>query len=421
MRSKIVQKIYGFCLLGLAGISLSALLLAQDTTGRDIPKPEKKPIEKPAARPAVRRTTPRPAKAVAKLTIAAPPGAMIEIDGRGRGFTGIDGNLILTGITPGLHQLIVRAEGFETWQGPFTMDKTSTRFEAPVRKKPSTGRLALTANQSGAEILIDEKFSVKSLAGQTLYLDNLLPGQRQLRAVKPGFQEWRMTVTVRAGETLAVSVTLKPNPDPEMFRVPEGVYIRGNDRDERDQRPAHQVFVPEFEISSREVTNRQYKSFVDATGHPAPRGVGYGWDGNNYPAGQDDQPVVFVSWDDAVAFCRWLSEQTGKRYRLPTEAEWEKAARMVGEQYASVGSVWEWCQDWYDPDYYKNRERINPKGPARGKSLKAMGREGEARVMRGGGFGRGQITLRAAVRNFYFPSVSRFDIGFRVVREVPNK
>jgi formylglycine-generating enzyme required for sulfatase activity len=391
---------------------------AQNPTGREIAKPGRKTGErtqKPASAP---RQSARPATPSPKLTIVAPAGALIEIDGRARGFAGVDGNLILTNITAGNHQLNVRAEGYEPWQGNFKMESSATKFEVPIKKKPAVGRLALTSNEPGTEIFIDDKYSVKSLAGQTLYVDGLFPGQRQLRAVKPGFQEYRTLVTVRPNETAVVIISLKPNLDPEMLRVPESTFVRGNDKGPRDQRPAHPAFISEFEISSKEVTNKLYKLFIDATGRPAPRGVGYGWTGNNYPEGQADNPVVFVSWDDAVAFCRWLSERTGKRYRLPTEAEWEKAARSVGEQYASIGNIWEWCQDWYDPDYYKNRERINPKGPGRGKSVKAMGREGEARVIRGGGFGRSGIPLRATERNFYFPTVPRFDIGFRVVREI---
>jgi formylglycine-generating enzyme required for sulfatase activity len=196
----------------------------------------------------------------------------------------------------------------------------------------------------------------------------------------------------------------------------------GNDRGPKDARPAHAVSLAEFEISRGEITNQLYKYFIDATGRPSPRGVGaasqFSWEGNNYPAGQADRPVVLVSWDDAIAFCRWLSAQTGSRYRLPTEAEWEKAAREIGAQYTSTGNLWEWCADWYDPDYYKRRERMNPTGPPRGKKVKAGGREGEMRVLRGGAFGRQALALRAIERNYFIPSQGRFDIGFRVVREV---
>jgi hypothetical protein len=404
--------------LMLIALCFCSAMGAQNPTGREIAKPGKKTGEKAPRPTSTPRQSTRSTPINPKLTIVAPPGALIEIDGRARGFAGIDGNLILTGVAAGDHQLNVRAEGYEPWLGKFKMDSSTTKFEVPMKKKPAVGRLALTSNEAGTEIFIDDKYSVKSLAGQTLYVDGLFPGQRQLRAVKPGFQEFRTIVTVRPSETAVVFITLKPILDPEMLRVPESTIVRGNDKGPRDQRPSHPVFVSEFEISSKEVTNKLYKFFIDATGRPAPRGVGYGWTGNNYPEGQADNPVVFVSWDDAVAFCRWLSERTGRRYRLPTEAEWEKAARSVGDQYASIGNIWEWCQDWYDPDYYKNRERINPKGPGRGKSVKAMGREGEARVMRGGGFARGSLSLRTAERNFFFPTVPRFDIGFRVVREI---
>ncbi|MGE0132638.1 MAG: SUMF1/EgtB/PvdO family nonheme iron enzyme [Blastocatellales bacterium] len=407
----------------------SILVFAQDPTGREAPKPAKKGKGKSSARPArgaksrpartsTAKSTPASARSSAKLTIVAPPGATVEVDGKARGFVGIDGSLVLGGLAPGDHQLSVSADGYEPWRGTFVMSTASTRFEAPMRKRPATGRLALTANEPGTEILIDEKYSVKSLAGQVMYVDGLFPGVRQLRAIKPGFREWRGTATVKANETVAIKVELRPFLDPEMIRISEGAFVRGANKGQKDQRPSHQVYTPGFEISRAEVTNRLYKFFVDATNHPAPRGVGYGWSGNNYPNGQGDLPVVFVTWEDAVAFCQWLSEQTGHRYRLPTEAEWEKAAKLAGDQYTSAGKVWEWCSDWYDPDYYKNRERMNPQGPARGKRVKLVGRDGEARAMRGGGFGRGVLVMRAADRNYFFPTMTRFDIGFRIVREV---
>ncbi len=402
----------------IIALFLCAVLSAQNPTGREIPKSEKKTgekISKPSAPP---RQSSRQTPVSPKLTIVAPPGALIEIDGRQRGFAGVDGNLILTGIAAGEHQLSVRAEGYEPWQGSFRMDSSSTRFEAPARKRSATGRMALYVNVSDAEVSIDGKNRVKSVAGQTVFIDGLQAGQRQLRATRPGFLEFRTLVTIRPGETSVVYITLRPALDPEMLRVPEGAITIGNDKGPRDQRPARQVFIADFEISSKEVSNKLYKYFVDATGRPAPRGEGFGWSGNNYPQGQADNPVVLISWDDAVAFCRWLSDQTGRRYRLPTEAEWEKAARLLGDQYLSIGNVWEWCQDWYDPDFYKNRDRVNPRGPSRGKSVKSMGREGDARVIRGGAFQRGSIILRSAERNFFFPTVARFDIGFRVVREL---
>jgi formylglycine-generating enzyme required for sulfatase activity len=420
---------------------------AQNPTGREAPRPAKKeppPVPKEKSKSVassagsarsgssgssgksaksgksgtVRAPAAKTITGAAKLTIVAPPGATVEVDGKPRGVVGADGNLVLSGLAPGDHKLIVSAAGYELWRDTFVMSVASTRFEVPIKKKPATGQLALTSSEPGTEILIDEKYGVKTIPGQVTRVDGLLPGVRQLRAIKPGFREWRGVVTVKVNETIAVNIELKPILDPEMLRIPEGQFTRGNDKGAKDQRPSHQVFTTAYEISRREVTNRLYKFFIDATNRPAPRGVSYGWEGNNYPRGQDDLPVVFVTWEDAIAFCKWLSEQTGHRYRLPTEAEWEKAAKLGGNKYASAGRVWEWCSDWHDPDYYKERERLNPQGPARGKRVKMLGREGEAKVIRGGSFGLGLVTQRAAERGYFYPTLTRFDIGFRVVREV---
>ncbi|MBK9316294.1 MAG: SUMF1/EgtB/PvdO family nonheme iron enzyme [Acidobacteria bacterium] len=420
---KNASQITNLVLMAVLAGSTCLSVRSQNPTGREIPKSEKK---EPAKKEPVGKRTPAPTRnrrtnSGYNLTIAAPAGSIIEFDGRPRGVANIEGKLVLRGIKPGAHQIKVTANGYEPWQGAFTMAESAMSYTIPIVRKPETGRIALTASEPGTEIFIDDKYSVKSLAGQTLMVSGLAPGKRQLRAVKPGFKEWRMNVSLKANETLAVNVKLKPILNPEMLMVREGPYVRGNDRGARDQRPAHQVFTNAFEISTREVSNRLYKHFIDDKGHPAPRGVGYGWTGNNYPEGQADQAVVFVSWQDAVAFCEWLSKETGSRYRLPTEAEWEKAARLVGEQYGSVGTIWEWCSDWYDPEYYRERSRVNPTGPASSRTFKMMGREGPVKVLRGGGFGRGAVALRAAERNYYFPTQARFDIGFRIVREVESQ
>src|SRR5690349_11462177 len=114
---------------------------------------------------------------------------------------------------------------------------------------------------------------------------------------------------------------------------------------EEDERPVHRVYVSEFFIGRFPVTNDEYARFVQASGHPAPvvRGlplITYGgrealfretstpyvWHGNQPPAGHSSHPVVLVRYDDAVAYCEWLSSTTERKVRLPTEAEWEKAA-----------------------------------------------------------------------------------------------
>ncbi len=130
--------------------------------------------------------------------------------------------------------------------------------------------------------------------------------------------------------------------------IPAGNFTMGRDTgpddftsDKRvpaDETPAHQVMVPAFYLAKYETTNAEYKRFVAATGHPAPRS----WKQGNYPPGQDDFPVTDVSWQDARAYCEWLTKTNGDgiTFRLPTEAEWEYAARGTDGRLFPWGSFW---------------------------------------------------------------------------------
>lgn len=256
-----------------------------------------------------------------------------------------------------------------------------------------------------------------------LLVSSLLVLAFRLEAYNPAGRKevdhpWPASVEMVPRQTFGRFADLQPRGEPEMLLVPGGIFERGNDHSSPDQRPAHPVYLPSFEISAAEVTNHLYRSFIEATGHPVPEGPRYGWKEGTYPPGQGNAPVVFVSWEDAVAFCRWLSRETGRTYRLPTEAEWEKAAQMIGEDYTSVGSIWEWCQDWYAREAYRGAPRISPQGPPKGQRVQVMGVEGPTRVIRGGGFGRSSLPQRVAVRSFFPPDRSRFDLGFRLVREL---
>jgi sulfatase modifying factor 1 len=214
-----------------------------------------------------------------------------------------------------------------------------------------------------------------------------------------------------------------------------------------DEQPQHPVYVSEFYIGRYPVTNAQYAAFVKATKHRAPEH----WEGGGrIPSGKENHPVVYVSWDDAVAFCQWLSQETGRTFRLPTEAEWEKAARgtdgriypwgngwdetklnsgeagpgdttPVGQYspdgdspYAAdmSGNVWEWCADWYDKEEYQRRAKStvkNPRGPKRG----------ESRVVRGGAFDDYRGFGRCAYRFRRHPGSFSRRSGFRVVVVAP--
>ena len=218
-------------------------------------------------------------------------------------------------------------------------------------------------------------------------------------------------------------------------RIPAGEFVMGDDLGRPDERPAHRVYVPAFEMAVLPVTNAQYARFVEATGQEAPRF----FDDARFNDAQ--QPVVGVSWFDAVAYCTWLSGRTGAEWRLPTEAEREKAARggvdglrypwgeedgplaraeqdaplVVGLSgpygyglYDMGYNVHEWCSEWYDASYYARSPADDPQGPE----------TGVRRASRGGAW-RHQIKVaRCAARSSLDPTFRYNDYGFRVVRSL---
>ena len=215
--------------------------------------------------------------------------------------------------------------------------------------------------------------------------------------------------------------------------IPAGWFDMGCEKGRDEEKPVHRVWVEAFEMAVYQVRNRDYVRF-----QPPPQ--------RNDPNFNDpDQPVTAVSWFEAVAYCEWLSRETGRLYRLPTEAEWERAARggaegslyvwgdespnsrpdytrrwggvangprPVGEEPSNpygifdIGeNVHEWCSDWFDRDYYAVSPERNPSGPA----------AGERRASRGGSW-RHQIKVsRCAARSSIPPSFQYADYGFRVV------
>jgi formylglycine-generating enzyme required for sulfatase activity len=225
--------------------------------------------------------------------------------------------------------------------------------------------------------------------------------------------------------------------EPEMVRIPAGGFVMGTGRGPADERPRHTVDLPDYYLARTPVTNAQYAAFVAATGHLPPRH----WGGGEPPADIHEHPVLQVSWDDALAYCRWLSQATGRQYTLPSEAEWEKGARGSG------GRVYPWGNEW-DPSRCNGREsgiggttrvgRHSPRGDSPyglaamagnvwewTRSLVRMypyrpedGREDEsgsgARVTRGGSFMSSEWDARSAYRNSSFPDTRGDMVGFRV-------
>jgi serine/threonine-protein kinase len=234
----------------------------------------------------------------------------------------------------------------------------------------------------------------------------------------------------------------------EMVFVPAGDFYMGSrDSDDanadNDEKPMHPVSLDDFLIDKFEVTNADFARFVEATGYQTDaekEGLSRNW--RDAAEGQDNHPVVYVSWNDAVAYCEWVGK------RLPTEAEWEKTARgtdgkiwpwgndwdedKVNSSEAGpghttavgsypdgaspygcmdmAGNVWEWVADWYQGDYYQAAPDRNPQGP----------NQGVSRVVRGGSWALPQRLNRCTGRFGFLPWVSRDDLGFRCASSSPS-
>jgi formylglycine-generating enzyme len=228
---------------------------------------------------------------------------------------------------------------------------------------------------------------------------------------------------------------------PALVRIPAGWFLMGCDIGQDNEKPVHRVWVDEFLLAARQVTNADYGRFLRDTASlslPPPF-----WSDPAFK--HPEQPVVGVSWYEAIRYCEWLSASTGGQFRLPTEAEWERAARggrdgalfpwgdappqslpgyadrcagrwqtgpePVGRAepsayglYNMCDNVHEWCSDWYAPAYYEASPERNPRGPE----------IGERRASRGGSWRHHVKMSRCAARSSIPPEFRYADYGFRV-------
>jgi formylglycine-generating enzyme required for sulfatase activity/energy-coupling factor transporter ATP-binding protein EcfA2 len=283
---------------------------------------------------------------------------------------------------------------------------------------------------------------------------------RQRLQREEGFEERAVVQEVLARRAAATQALVRAGAgywkplhgEPEWNEIPAGEFWMGTSEQRiaallsrfggeqawyESESPQRRVRVPVYAISRVPITNAQYRLFTEATGHPPP---GH-WEAGGPPKGIESHPVVYVSWHDALAYCRWLGQMTGKGIALPSEAQWEKAARGHQDQrefpwgdafeatrcnsaYLRLGNttpvgifpegaspygvldmsgnVWEWCQTKWQGNYQAYADDNDPEGDA-------------PRVLRGGAFDGYQGDVRCAYRYGGDPHGRDYSVGFRVV------
>jgi formylglycine-generating enzyme required for sulfatase activity len=212
-----------------------------------------------------------------------------------------------------------------------------------------------------------------------------------------------------------------------MVYLPGGTFVMGDNQGKAHELPSHEVSLTPYYMDVHEVTVNQYETFLLETGYEKPAF----WQPE---LDRPDDPVIGITWFDASAYAAWIGK------RLPTEAEWEYAARggTLGKMYPwgddpdtrkanfsstgispvkrfqsneyglydMIGNVWEWCSDWYSENYYETTPRDNPKGPF----------TGTHKVLRGGTWYSNEEQVRITNRYYALPDIRSFHIGFRCVK-----
>ena len=226
---------------------------------------------------------------------------------------------------------------------------------------------------------------------------------------------------------------------PSFIKVSGGSFTMGDNTSERkNEKPSHQVKNTDFYMSKTQVTVSEYRKYCESRGIEMPRTPSWGW--------KDNHPIVNVKWSNARNYCNWLRTVIKKNVMLPTEAQWEYAAKggekskkykhSGGRKLNSVGwykknsnnstqpvrkkepnalglydmngNVWEWCMDWYDPNYYNKRTtNLNPQN-------KTIG-DKKSKSVRGGAWDSDETTCTVTHRKGYITKSSFDDRGFRVV------
>jgi formylglycine-generating enzyme required for sulfatase activity len=402
---------------------------------------------------ALREVAPQPPKypeKPAEIIVQTSPSAEVYVDDQFVGRASPEGRLVIGNAKPGPHNLRASLPGKKEFQQSFTVQAgQESNIEAPLPDLAGGIRVHTLA---GAEVFVDSSSQGMADAAGQLVIQEVAPGSHELRVRAQGKREFRQSVTVQAGQEATIEARLEnlgPKPGPVLENpkdglkyiwIPPGTFMMGCSPGDSEcgaeEKPAHEVTITKgFWMGQTPVTVGAYKRFADATGRRMPPTF-------KVKNGQTNQnmPIVNVNWVNAQAYCGWMGG------RLPTEAEWEYAARGGSTEarygnldeiawyrqnsggrthdvaqkrangfglYDMLGNVWEWANDWYDASYYHNGPSQDPQGPARG----------QGRVQRSGCYGDDPRFVRVSYRggnNPTFKDFNYYGVGFRCGGELGN-
>jgi formylglycine-generating enzyme required for sulfatase activity len=414
-------------------------------------------------------------KITGQLLISSnPTGANVFINGKFHGKTEIQ----LSDLTPGKALIKLEKDGYQSIENEIMIRKGKTITFSQVLES-NFARVKINSTPPGARWYLDDVYM-----GETPdQVNNLEPGKtHEIKITKKGYLDWRESIGTKKGKTRLVNSKLildsqnktndhsshiqKATYDPKTGRIKKlesnthgdtwthpktgikfiwlkgGCFQMGSPVSEKghdkDEGPVHEVCVDGFWLSKHETTQYQWYRIMKTR----PSGKKY----------KRNFPVNKVSWDDTKKFIRKLNNKSKENFRLPTESEWEYAARAgsqsafengkiyrtgcendinlsaiawycgnsrkklynVGKKQANKwglydmnGNVWEWCQDWYGEDYYSKSSRNNPKGPESGSS----------KIIRGGAWNSSAKYCRSANRDRNWPGARYDNLGFRLIRK----
>jgi formylglycine-generating enzyme required for sulfatase activity len=380
---------------------------------------------------------------IVDVVVETSPSAEVYLDGELQGRANAQGELTVKARL-GPHAVKVSLKGKKDFERSLTLkDAEATEVEARLVDAAGSIRVRTMA---GATIWLDNSSRGSVGANGELVLGGLSPGPHELRVSASGKKDYVQTATVIAGQEIRVDAALEDAPTPlgavlqnpkdglKYVWITPGKFMRGCSAGDTEcfenEKPARSVTLSKgFWIGQTEVTVSAYQRYAAAAKRkmPDPPTFNRAW-------ASEVQPIVNVTWNDARDYCAWAGG------RLPTEAEWEYAARggsvvarygnpddvawykngsgkqahEVGEKRANafglfdvLGNVWEWMSDWFDENYYANSSRNDPSGPA----------SGQTRVVRGGSWAESSRLVRVSSRAGGKPDGTFDNIGFRCARD----